>query len=152
MTSFWRHFHASFFVFYFSRVYAPMRGGYGGVFASVAFSTAFHGFSAKWLAWGAVTAASLAAEKWVKSAFREKKRRDARDETRATKYSYATRALRLALAQTATVATFVGPAVFPGLEPFTAAKVLMWGVLVSAVWQSSARVHSGVVQSGASGA
>ena len=45
-----------------------------------------------------------------------------------------------ALAQTATAATFVGPAVFPGLEPFTAAKVLMWGVLVSAVWQSSARV------------
>ena len=139
-SAFWRHFHASFFVFYFSRVYAPMRGGYGGVFASVAFSTAFHGFSAKWLAWGAVTAASLAAEKWVKSAFREKKRRDARDETRATKYSYATRALRRALAQTATVATFVGPAAFPGLDARSAVKVLLWGTLVSAVWQHAASV------------
>ena len=69
-----------------------------------------------------------------------KKRRDARDETRATKYSYATRALRLALAQTATVATFVGPAVFPGLDARSAVKVLLWGTLVSAVWQHAASV------------
>jgi hypothetical protein len=151
--TFWRRFHASFFMFYLARAYAPMRGGYGGVLVSVAFSTVFHGFSPKWLLWGAITAASLVAEKRTRGDERRRARRRAR--SRKTENAFSSVVVDVffrALAQTATVATFVGPAVFPGLEPFTAAKVLMWGVLVSAVWQSSARVHSGVVQSGASGA
>ena len=141
--TFWRRFHASFFLFYSARAYAPMRGGYGGVLVSVAFSTVFHGFSAKWLLWGAITAASLVAEKRMRGFERERTRRRRIRKTlgKQNASSVVVDVFFGALAQTATVATFVGPAVFPGLEPFTAAKVLMWGVLVSAVWQSSARTH-----------
>ena len=139
---FWRRFHASFFLFYSARAYAPMRGGYGGVLVSVAFSTVFHGFSAKWLLWGAITAASLVAEKRMRGFERRTRRRRIRKTLgKQNASSVVVDVFFGALAQTATAATFVGPAVFPGLEPFTAAKVLMWGVLVSAVWQSSARVH-----------
>ena len=139
---FWRRFHASFFLFYSARAYAPMRGGYGGVLVSVAFSTVFHGFSAKWLLWGAITATSLVAEKRMRGFERRTRRRRIRKTLgKQNASSVVVDVFFGALAQTATAATFVGPAVFPGLEPFTAAKVLMWGVLVSAVWQSSARVH-----------
>jgi hypothetical protein len=92
--------------------------------------------------WGAITAFGLVAEKYVNGRFRVRERRREEKKTSSPLFASQTiETIRAAVVQTATVATFVGPAVFPGLEPFTAAKVLMWGVLVSAVWQSSARVH-----------
>ena len=137
--TFWRRFHASFFTFYFARCFAPMRGGYGGIVVSVAVSTAFHGFQTKWLLWGAITAFGLVAEKWARgrARFCERRREEKND---ASRFAFRT-TLRAALAQTATVATFVGPATFPGLGERTAAKVLMWGILISAVWQNAERVQ-----------
>ena len=138
--TFWRCFHASFFTFYFARCFAPLNGGYGGIVVAVAVSTAFHGFQTKWLMWGAITAFGLVAEKYVNGRFRVRERRREEKEDSFSRFASQTiETIRAAVVQTATVATFVGPATFPGLGLRTAAKVLTWGILISAVWQNAER-------------
>jgi acyl-CoA synthetase (AMP-forming)/AMP-acid ligase II len=138
--TFWRCFHASFFTFYFARCFAPLNGGYGGIVVAVAVSTAFHGFQTKWLMWGAITAFGLVAEKYVNGRFRVRERRREEKKTSSPRFASQTiETIRAAVVQTATVATFVGPATFPGLGLRTAAKVLTWGILISAAWQNAER-------------
>jgi D-alanyl-lipoteichoic acid acyltransferase DltB (MBOAT superfamily) len=137
VSRFWRRFHASFFVFYSTRVYAPLGGGTRGVFAAVLVSTAFHGFSPHWTLWGVVTGLGLALERKVKARAARRTRGPPRTGNAACA-ERAGRAAIAAIAQTATVATFIAPAVFPGLPRATIAKVMLWGVLVSLVWHSTA--------------
>ena len=64
---FWRTFHASFFGFYYKRVFAPVGGGVFGVLLSVLVSTLFHGVSKRWLLWGVVTGLALVTERTVRN-------------------------------------------------------------------------------------
>lgn len=62
-TRHWATFHGSLFSWFARHVFVPLGGGCSAVFATVAFSTFFHGFHAHWCAWGLGTAALLLAER-----------------------------------------------------------------------------------------
>lgn len=59
----WANFHTSLFHFFFANVFVPLGSGYLGTAATVAFSTAFHGFQWHWLVWGLVNGAGLMIER-----------------------------------------------------------------------------------------
>ena len=145
---FWRTFHASFFGFYYKRVFAPVGGGVFGVLLSVLVSTLFHGVSKRWLLWGVVTGLALVTERTVRnhamgstgngtevtadSAVHGTARNSRRRRLfRKLAFSKTTAA---ALVHAATVSTFVAPSVFPGLHGLVVLKVLAWGVVLAWVW------------------
>ena len=115
---FWRRFHASFFTFFYTRVFVPLGGGVRGILGSVVVSTLFHGFTRQWLLWGLVTAVALVTERTFSSFINSQN-------------SFGKSVLHVA-----TVCTFVAPAVFLNLDLLVVLKVVWWGLFTSLLWMT----------------